>query len=43
MIATTISYGKVVSIEEIQLTFRTEQQSLIQSQHPKGESVAGYP
>lgn len=39
MIATTISHGTTISIEELPLTFHSEQQTLFQSQHPKGESV----
>ena len=41
MIATIISHGKIVIIEEVQLTFHTTQESLIQAliqdQHPEGE------
>ena len=38
MIATTISHGTIVIIEELSLTFHTTQQTLFQSQHLKGES-----
>lgn len=38
MIATTISHGTIISIEEIPLTLYSDQQTLFKSQHPKGES-----
>ena len=42
MIATIIVRGKIVSVEEVPLTFHTTQQTLLSDQHPKGESES-YP